>query len=107
MLDHSLRLDPIYAVYGEAVTLSLADGGEVAVTVIDKTSGVTVPIGKGYEIESVRPVACVRLAELAAQEIAPEQLPNATLPLDGKVWRVEAHRVNAGEAIMILIEEPQ
>lgn len=107
MLDHSLRLDPIYAVYGEAVTLALADGDEVDVTVIDKTSGITVTTGKGFEIESVRPAACVRLAELAAQEVTPVQLPDATLPLDGKTWRVEAHRVNAGEAIMILIEEPE
>lgn len=107
MLDHSLRLDPIYAVYGEAVTLTLDDGNEIIVTAIDKTAGITVQLGKGFEIESVRPVACIRLAELTALEVTPAQLPNATLPLDGRVWRVEAHRVNAGEAILIMLEEPE
>lgn len=85
--------------------------GGVAISAIDKTSGVQVASARDVEVQSVKPAAVIRASELAAAGWAVADLDGTTLALNGKTWTIEAHRMQpgpdgeaAGEILLLLTE---
>lgn len=98
--------DPIYARLGVSAVLSVGSD-DFELTVIDKTSGELVDTGS-VGIQTIRPCADVRMSELV---IDPDALPDGTLAMNGKTWRIDhfAYRPGpggeqSGEVRMILME---
>ena len=81
----ALLYGPIYRTFGVGATLAL-DAGAVALTVLDKTAGVTV--GQAVEVQTVLPAAIVRATELAAAGVARAGLDGRQLAFNGKTWRI-------------------
>lgn len=89
MIDFtSLLLGPVYAAFGCEAEFVTEDGATVSVTAIDKSSGVAV--GTEAEVQTIRPAAVVRAADLEAAGVTAEDLNDASLTMNGKTWRVEA-----------------
>src|SRR6266702_2017455 len=79
MSDFSaLLLDPIYDALGVEAELEAA--GTVTLTVLDKTEGVILESPNSpLQMATAKPAACVRMSELAANEILREDLKNAAI----------------------------
>jgi hypothetical protein len=63
-------------------------------------------------VESIRPVARVRTAELVANGIEMADLPNSQISFNGASWRIKAYRQMpaptgemTGETMLILLSE--
>jgi hypothetical protein len=105
----SLLYGPIYGVLGVPAVLTLC-GGEppLALTAIDKTAGVVIGF-KDADVETIRPAADVRAADLAGIDFS--HLRNASLTMNGKDWTVANHAyipAPTGEAngeIRLILEE--
>ncbi len=113
MTDYnSVLFDPIYAIQGVPATLRLDDWGEdISVTAIDKTSGVAVSVSGDPEIQTIRPAAAIRVAELTAAGVTRADIDTGTIEMNGTVWRLEAtlprptpNGEDDGELWLILIE---
>jgi hypothetical protein len=101
---------PLYSVFG--VDAQMEIGSAIyELRVIDRTVGVAIERVDGGDgvIQSVRPAAAVRAAELANHGIAPETLRGGTLTINGRDWIVHAvqmqptHRGERdGEVLMFL-----
>lgn len=108
----STMLDPIYAVIGvEAVLTPATSVSAATITAIDKSAGVVLADAKDPAVQTVRPGARVRMAELTANGITLLDLDNATLAMNGKTWTVKAHRPmpnpngeGEGEVLLLLSE---
>lgn len=107
MIDFSaLLLDPIYNELG--VEAELEAGGTVTLTVLDKTEGVMLESPNSpLQMATTKPSACVRMSELAANEIRREDLKNAAITFNGNTWRIVATQPKpvpsgAGELYLIL-----
>lgn len=95
-MDYDPMYDAVYAHYGvEAVlTMPETDGAVLEFTAIDITGGVSVGGAHGNvtaggfrsEIDTLEPAASVRAADLT--DIDLEDLPEATLLINGKTWKV-------------------
>lgn len=106
MIEHSLRLDPIYAVLGTDAVLTTADGLTIALTAIDKTAGLAIEDGNHhFQVETIKPAACVRVDELAESGLAPVDCRDGLLAMASRNWRIKSYRENAGEVILILNDE--
>lgn len=106
--------------FGKAAVLTVAEGHPpVSLTVIDRTAGMVVSdersiaFASNVEVQTVLPAALVRMEELAEHEIEAADVDGGTLALNGKVWRIEAHRPkpspdgeSTGELVLILVENP-
>ncbi|MET4240312.1 hypothetical protein [Bradyrhizobium sp. RT10b] len=84
-------LNPIYMTVGVACTLTIGANSH-DVTALDKTVGTLLTFTNGG-IETVVPAAVVRMRELAALGIAPDDVDGATLALNGLTWTVNAHEM--------------
>jgi hypothetical protein len=80
--------------------------------VIDRTSGVEVTEGSSIDVKTIRPAAVVRMRELTDLGLAREDLEDAALDLNGKLWRVKATMPKPaptgeadGELYLFLIED--
>ena len=112
MIDFSTLLyAPIYDAFGVPATILCLYGARFEVTVIDKTSGVEVFDGTG-SIKTIRPAAVLRLSDLAALGLTPNDLEGASIELSGKIWRVKATMLKpaptgeaGGELYLFLIED--
>lgn len=110
MIDfQSLLFNPKYNAFGVEADLVSSGGVEATVTVIDETSGVAV--GDGV-IDSIAPVARVRMKELTDNEIPTTDLKGGNLTFNGATWRIKSHKVTAtlngesdGEVKLILLDE--
>jgi hypothetical protein len=108
----SLLYDPIYDVIGVEARLVAAPGHPpVTVTVIDKTAGLPLVGDGGMEIETVRPAAMVRVAELIARGLCREAIDGGTVAFSCKCWKIESSRPapspkgeRDGELMLILSE---
>ena len=108
-------LAPIYQTLGVSATLTTQSpaGGNYAVTVIDNTAGGAVDetVRAGHiAIESIRPVAVMRQAELAALGLILMDLEGADLKIRDVTWRIKAYQVKPspsgdGEIKLILLDE--
>ena len=111
MIDYQTVLyDPIYEALGVPATLISAGGATASISVIDKTTGVA--LSDRMNVESIRPVARVRTAELVSAGIAAGDLPESQLSFNGATWRVKAARLmpaptgqTTGETMLILLSE--
>ena len=91
-----LRRTPLWvlgAVAGpNAVTASVADlaASPVVIRAIGCTSGIEVTEGSGIDVKTIRPAAIVRMRELTDLGLGREDLEDAALELNDKLWRVKA-----------------
>ena len=82
-----LLYDPVYLVLGVAAVLQMGPPlGDVALTAIDKTAGIT--IAHAVDVETTLPAATVRAAELVAAGVDLVDCDGKTLTLNGKDWRI-------------------
>lgn len=89
-VDWSVHYDAIYAALGVAATIiAPSSAGQIEVTAIDKTAGVTV--ADEIEVHSVKPAATVRMAELIANNFDKVDLDGGSITLNGKTWRIRNH----------------
>lgn len=110
MTDYQATLyDPIYLIQGVAVVLTLPDsGGVFDFTALDKTAGADVG-DQGAQVQTIKPVAALRVPELTAQGVAVTDLPKSTLAMNGFNWNVVSYKLkpsplgeNDGEVYLIL-----
>lgn len=88
MIDwNSLLYDPLFSTLGVPATLEV-NASTYDVTVIDQTAGIEVD-GGGLNAHSIKPVAEIRMAELADNSIDPTGLKDATLTFSGNAWTVK------------------
>lgn len=107
MLDlQGLLYTPVYDTWGVPAT-----GLGSTVTVLDRTAGISIPDSR-TQIETVRPVALVRAAELAAAGISVDDLVDNQITFNGQTWRIKAYRPvpspegeTAGEVMLMLLSE--
>lgn len=108
----ALLYDPNYTIWGVSVTLTLLDSGGVFedLTAIDKTAGVDV--GDNAQVQTIKPVAAMRVVELLTAGLELDQLPDASLEMNGLVWNVVSYRLkpspkgeNDGEVYLILADK--
>ncbi|MCK1668625.1 hypothetical protein [Bradyrhizobium sp. 153] len=100
-------LDPIYITVGVPCTLTIG-AVDRPVIALDKTAGFALPVGNG-EVQTVAPAAVVRMRELAALGVAPDDVDDAALSINGGVWVVVSHQMKPspkgeadGEVILLL-----
>ncbi|MEK9752512.1 MAG: hypothetical protein VW338_04775 [Rhodospirillaceae bacterium] len=112
MIDYAAALlDPVYDALAIDATLTLAPGSPpLTVQAIDKTGGMAV--GDGVSLETVRPVAAVRMAELDALGVSRAALAGAVLAINGNDWHVKdvmqkpaPAGEHVGEFYLILMDE--
>ena len=82
----------IFDVYGVSATLNVGTDS-LTVTVIDRTKGVEV--GDKPSVQTVRPVARIRMSELTDNGVDLVDLDGGTIEFNTQTWRIEYHRVNA------------
>ncbi len=91
-----LRLTPIYRVLGSDGVLVDRIGNQVGLRVIDKTSGIN--IGDGVTVNSIEPVADVRMTELAENGLDTADIDGCELVLNGNSWTIRTHALRPGIA---------
>jgi len=104
MLDFdALVLMPVYDTFGAPAVLTI---GPVThqLTVVDYTKGIAVEDGVGAGIQTIRPVADVRRARLAAIGVQLDDLVDANLELNGVNWRIKSLLENEAEIRLILMQ---
>lgn len=107
----SLRLGAIYAALGADTVITLRDGREETFSIIDKTAGVSVPVGD-LSANSVKPAAAVRMIELADKSVSLDDVRDGQIDLNGKRWRIKDYLLRPGiggeakgEALLELTDE--
>lgn len=86
----ALCLDTIYGVLSSDMALT---GGTV-VPVIDKTAGI--PVHDAIGIETLKPAVVVRMQSLIALSLAPADLLNAGVTVNGKSFTVISTKPSPG-----------
>jgi hypothetical protein len=89
MIDFdALVFAPVYDTFAQPATLTIGTTVHV-VDVIDGTRGVAVEEGGPIAVETIRPVADVRMRQLAEKGIAVADLVDAELVLAEQIWRIK------------------
>ena len=83
---------PIHATFGVAAVLTVPGHVPLALTALDKTSGVTLANDAG-DVFGTTPVAEVLAGALSAAGIEVRDLRGATLALIGQTWTVDYGQV--------------
>lgn len=106
MIDFdAVLLAPIYDELGVEASIDALD---VTLTVLDKTEGVMLASANNpLQLGTTKPAACVRVSELAAKEIAREDLKDVAISFNGNDWKIVATQPKplpsgAGELYLIL-----
>ena len=103
MLDFdALVLGPVYDTFGAPAVLTIGPS-TYQLTVVDFTKGAEVA-ESGVGIQTIRPVADVRRAKLAAIGVQLDDLVDADLQLSGAHWRIKSLLENEAEIRLILIQ---
>jgi len=91
MIDYQATLyGPIYATLGVPATITPGSTASPATVVaLDKTAGMTV-FGGGVDVESIKPAAVVRVAELAAAGLTRADLVDASILINGSIWEIRS-----------------
>lgn len=118
-MDFSPLLDTDYAVFGNPATLTPNGGSPLALPsgAVDMTDGAEVNSrGDNALLITIRPVAAVQAADLAALGVTPAQLDGGTITLNvglpgEETWQIESHELApmgagelSGEVRLILLE---
>lgn len=83
-------VNPNYAIHGVDAVLDLNSDGTFDVVVIDETSGVSV--GQTVQVQTIVPAASIRMTELAALNLTPQDLLGALITFNGTTWRSNDNR---------------
>jgi hypothetical protein len=107
---NSLLLDPQYDAIGVPARIIPVSGKAIEVTVIDHTAGLTVSEGGQFQLETIRPVVCVRLSELAENKVTISDVADGQVVMDPgeaaeKTWRIKVPREDKGELQLVLLDE--
>jgi hypothetical protein len=103
---------PLYSIFGCQAVIRCLYGDAFEIQVIDMTSGVEVTEGSGVDVKTIRPAAVLRMRELTDLGLSREDLEDAVLELNGRLWRVKATMPKPaptgeadGELYLFLIED--
>lgn len=103
---------PLYAIFGVDAVIRCLYSDAFDIRAIDCTSGIEVTEGSGIDVKTIRPAAVVRMRELSERGLSRDDLEDAALELNGKLWRVKATMPAPaptgeadGELYLILIED--
>ena len=109
---NDLLYRPLYSIFGADAVIRCLYGDAFPVRVIDRTSGVEVTEGSGIDVKTIRPAAVIRMRELTGLGLGREDLEDAALDLNGRLWRVKATMPKPaptgeadGELYLFLIED--
>ena len=107
---NAMLLDPQYDAIGVPARIIPRSGAAADVTVIDHTSGITVAEGGQFQLETIRPVVCVRLSELADNALTITDINDGQVVMDPgeaseKTWRIKVPRETGGEVQLVLLDE--
>jgi hypothetical protein len=80
---------PIYKTLGVPITFILVNTSVIEVLGLDKTGGVEV--SEGISLQTIRPAAVLRMADLAAIDVAPDELMDAVCSINGESWKVKSY----------------
>lgn len=113
MMDYAAILyDPLYASFGTDAVIRCLYSDDFPIRAIDCTSGIEVTEGSGIDVKTIRPAAIVRMRELIDLGLGREDLEDAALELNDKLWRVKASMPKPGpsgeangELYLFLIED--
>jgi len=110
----ALLYDPLYASFGADAVIRCLYSDAFPIRVIDCTSGIEVTEGSGVDVKTVRPAAVIRMRELTDLGLGREDLEDAALELNDKLWRVKASMPKPGpsgeangELYLFLIEDEE
>jgi hypothetical protein len=98
----ALVLGPVYDTFGKPAVLTIGPSTYELVAV-DFTKGVTVD-DSGVGIQTIRPAVDVRRSALVALGISLDDLPSATLALNGTDWTVKTFIESEAEVRLILMQ---
>jgi len=111
----NLLYGPVYRALGVDMEFILPPpGNEVYVILgLDKTAGVDVQTEGDIGVQTVRPAAVLRMADLASVDLAPDDLMDALVNISGGSWKVRSYYPKPspsgqddGELWVILVEAP-
>ena len=109
---NDLLYRPLYSIFGCQAVIRCLYGDAFEIRLIDKTSGVEVTEGSGVDVKTIRPAAVLRMRELTGLGLSREDLDEAVLELNGRLWRVKATMPKPaptgeadGELYLFLIED--
>ena len=113
MMDYAAILyDPLYASFGTDAVIRCLYSDAFPIRAIDCTSGIEVTENSGIDVKTIRPAAIVRMRELIDVGLGREDLEDAALELNDKLWRVKASMPKPGpsgeangELYLFLIED--
>jgi hypothetical protein len=101
--------DPIYAEFGVEAELSNGTLSDT-ISAIDKTEGIDIEAG-GLSLPTIKPAACVRMAELTAKGFTPSSLHDGSIVLNGNAWTIDNTKPKpgpngkgSGELYLILLD---
>ena len=103
---------PIYDTFGADAVIRCLYADTFPIRAIDCTSGIEVTEGSGIDVKTIRPAAIVRMRELTDVGLGRDDLEDAALELNDKLWRVKASMPKPGpsgeangELYLFLIED--
>ena len=103
---------PLYDTFGADAVIRCLYSDAFPIRAIDCTSGIEVTEGSGIDVKTIRPAAIVRMRELTDLGLGREDLEDAALELNNKLWRVKATMPKPGpsgeangELYIFLIED--
>jgi len=107
-----LMLAPIYTAFGVTISFALSNDDVVEIRGLDKSGGVEVSTSV-VDVPSVRPACIIRMYDLLSLELAPDDLVDAVLELNGVSWVVTSYfpkpspfGESDGELYILLSEAP-
>ena len=103
---------PLYDTFGSDAVIRCLYSDAFPIRAIDCTSGIEVTEGSGIDVKTIRPAAIIRMRELAERGLSRDDLEDAAIELNGKLWRVKASMPKPGpsgeangELYIFLIED--
>ena len=105
---------PLYDTFGADAFIRCLYSDAFPIRAIDCTSGIEVTEGSGIDVKTIRPAAIVRMRELAERGLSRDDLEDAAIELNDKLWRVKASMSKPGpsgeangELYLFLIEDEE
>ena len=105
---------PLYDTFGADAVIRCLYADTFPIRAIDCTSGIEVTESSGIDVKTIRPAAIVRMRELAERGLARDDLEDAAIELNDKLWRVKASMSKPGpsgeangELYLFLIEDEE
>ena len=105
---------PLYNTFGADAVIRCLYSDAFPIRAIDCTSGIEVTESSGIDVKTIRPAAIIRMRELAERGLSRDDLEDAAIELNGKLWRVKACMPKPGpsgeangELYLFLIEDEE